>query len=86
MAQFLLFMQVMSALLPIIRKVVNDLNVMFPESGMGNTKFTIAMHYVTGALNTIEGADAVANKVLPLLEPIIRTAADGVKALQPKVG
>lgn len=83
MAQFLLFIQVIKSLIPIIREIVEALNSAFPEKGMGETKFQIALHSVTAALNTIEGAGSVVDKVSPLLEMFIRSAADGIKSLKP---
>ena len=82
MAQFLLFIQVIKSLIPIIREIVDSLNTAFPEKGMGETKFQIALKSVTAALNTIDGAGSVVDKVAPLLEVFIRSTADGVKVLK----
>lgn len=82
MAQFLLFIQVIKSIIPIIREIVESLNLAFPEKGMGETKFQIALKTVTQALNTIEGAGSVADKIAPLLELFIRSAADGIKAIK----
>ena len=82
MNQFLLFIQVIKSLIPIIREIVEALNSAFPEKGMGETKFQIALKTVTEALNTIDGAGSIVDKVTPLLELFIRSAADGIKAIK----
>jgi hypothetical protein len=82
MAQFLLFIQIINQLIPAVRKIVEALNEAFPESGTGETKFNMAMHMATAALDQIEGAKNLTNTLIPLIEPIIRTTADGVKALK----
>jgi hypothetical protein len=82
MQQFLLILQIINQIIPTIRATVEALNTAFPESGTGETKFQIVLHTVTAAINKIEGAEAVIGELVPIITPIIRATADGVKALK----
>jgi len=82
MGNILMYIQVFEAFITLCRKVVDQMNAIFPEAGTGSTKLAIAVQMVEKGLTTIENAEHFLTTLIPMISPMITTIADGLKAIK----
>ena len=74
-----MYLSVAEAFITLVRQVVDQMNKVFPEAGMGSTKLAVAVQMVEKGLTTIENAEQFLTTLLPMITPTITVIADGLK-------
>ena len=86
MTSVLVWIQVFEQFITLIRQVVDQMNKVFPEAGMGSTKLAVAVQMVEKGLTTIEHAEGFLNTLVPMISPMISTVAQGVNTVKAQAG
>lgn len=71
MAQFLIIIQIINALLPMIHQAVIMLEEAIPQSGQGNAKLIAIKAYLEAAFSAIDHGTVTFTRVWPILEKFV---------------
>lgn len=77
-----MYISVAEAFITLVRQVVDQMNKVFPEAGMGSTKLAVAVQMVEKGLTTIENAENFLTMLLPMITPTITVIAEGLKTVK----
>ena len=80
MTEILLIIQLINALFPLILQTIKTVESAFPQGGQGAAKLAVVQGVVEHALTVSSGLQVSAEKILPVLSPIVAGAVSILNA------